>query len=106
MRWVFVDLALVAVAFDGAYLLKYDDWSLTVERTQFINHLALMLPVTILTFSAFRLCQRSWRFASIGDVMGVAAAVAMAGAGSFVLGRLFVNASTSLSRSPFTRCCS
>jgi UDP-GlcNAc:undecaprenyl-phosphate GlcNAc-1-phosphate transferase len=94
---VFVDLALVALAFYGAYVLKYDDWYTTVDRELFINHLALMLPVTILTFSAFRLYQRSWRFASIGDVMGVAAAVTTAGAGSFVLGRLFVNEATSLS---------
>ena len=65
---------------------KVDDWSLTVERTQFINHLALMRRSPSSRSRRSALCQRSWRFASIGDVMGVAAAVAMAGAGSFVLG--------------------
>jgi FlaA1/EpsC-like NDP-sugar epimerase len=56
-----------------------------------------MLPFTIVIFSAFRLYQRSWRFAGIGDVMGVASAVITSGAASFVLGRLFVDEATSSS---------
>jgi len=94
---VFVDITLVAAAFYGASVLKYDDWYIRLEREMFLNHLVIMLPVTILTFLVFRLYQRSWRFASIGDVIGVALAVVAAGAVSFVLGRLFVNEATSWS---------
>src|SRR5262249_58541983 len=94
---VFVDIALVAAAFYGASVLKYDDWNIRVERDMFLSHLAVMLPVTLLTFVAFRVYRRAWRFAGIGDVIGVAAAVVTAGAISFVLGRLFVNEATSWS---------
>jgi UDP-GlcNAc:undecaprenyl-phosphate GlcNAc-1-phosphate transferase len=94
---VFVDMALVAAAFYSAAVLKYDDWNVRTERQIFLNHLVLMLPFTIVIFSAFRLYQRSWRFAGIGDVMGVASAVITSGAASFVLGRLFVDEATSSS---------
>jgi UDP-GlcNAc:undecaprenyl-phosphate GlcNAc-1-phosphate transferase len=88
---VFVDIALVMAAFYGAVALKYDDWDLHVYRALLLNCLSVLLPLTVATFWAFRLYQRSWRFAGIEDVVGANLAALASAGGGFVLARLVVD---------------
>lgn len=92
---VFVDIGFVMLAFYGAVALKYDDWDLRRNRELLLNTLAILLPVNVISFWAFRLYQRSWRFAGIADVTSVTGAVVVGSVIGFVIARLSVQPTVS-----------
>jgi UDP-GlcNAc:undecaprenyl-phosphate GlcNAc-1-phosphate transferase len=72
---VFIDIALVALSLYGAAVLKYDDWSVVAHRNELGQLLALMPPIALAIFFAFGLYKRSWRLASLEDVVRASFAV-------------------------------
>ena len=88
---VIVDIGLALLAFYGAVALKYDDWNLGVHREMLLNGLAVLPPLSLVVFWGFGVYNRSWRFASMDDVIGVNCAVAVSAALSFVVTRVFLD---------------
>ena len=93
---VFVDFGLVLLAWYGALVLKYDDVGLQVHGQMFLNALTLILPWSVIVFWAFRMYHRSWRFASIGDVVDSTMAAVLCGFGAFVLNRFVLDVHASI----------
>ena len=86
---VFVDLAIVAFAIYAAFALKYDDWALATNRGGAVWLLTVLPPVSLMSFAAFRLYQRTWRFASVGDLVFSSLAATTAVAVGMILSLLF-----------------
>lgn len=93
---VFVDIGLVMLAFYGAVVLKYDDWTLDAHRPLLMTGLALLPPVTLAVFWVGRVYTRGWRFARFDDVISVNAAVCVSAALGLLLTRLLVDAGASV----------
>jgi len=85
---VFVDIVLIATAYYLAIVLKYEAWDVQSFRRLGLAALELTLPLTVAAFWTFRMYERSWRFASMDDVVGAGFAVLTSGAASFVLARM------------------
>jgi len=84
---VFSDLALVALSIYGAFILKFDDWSLQQHRELAVTLVVTLFPVTVLVSLASGVYRRSWRHVSIEDLLlSVAACV-----GSSALGLILVS---------------
>jgi UDP-GlcNAc:undecaprenyl-phosphate/decaprenyl-phosphate GlcNAc-1-phosphate transferase len=72
---VFIDISLVALSLYGAAVLKYDDWRVVAHRNELGQLLALMPPIALAIFAAFGLYRRSWRLATLEDVVRASMAV-------------------------------
>ena len=73
---VLVDFALVCGSFLAAYLLVVGDKGTELQRATFLAALPVVLGVRYVSFVAFRIYRRVWRFATSRDAMAIAAAVA------------------------------
>lgn len=82
---VFFDLSMVVVALYGTIVLKYDDWAVAGQRRLALQLLTLLPPVTLVVFWAFRLYLRSWRYASVGDLLRSTSAVVASSGTAFLL---------------------
>ncbi|HWI20568.1 MAG TPA: hypothetical protein VNT81_22585 [Vicinamibacterales bacterium] len=92
---LFVDVALCMVAFYGAVALKYDDWNLAAHRKLLMNGLAVLPAISLVVFWLFGVYRRAWRFAGVGDVLGVNGAVTVSSIVGFLVTRLFLDADAS-----------
>jgi FlaA1/EpsC-like NDP-sugar epimerase len=77
-RWVLLgDLPLVAVAAFGAFALRFD-LLFVGYHPQFVSFLAAALVLKPVTFYAFGMYRRYWRYASVHDLVAVVLAVSAA----------------------------
>src|ERR1051326_4408029 len=60
------DVALVGVAALAAFLLRFD-WNFMRTRTEFLPFLLTAIVVKPMTFFAFGLYRRLWRYATLQD---------------------------------------
>ncbi|MGK2859771.1 MAG: hypothetical protein ACSLFQ_21445 [Thermoanaerobaculia bacterium] len=81
---VFVDIVLSVAALYIAWVLKYDDWGLRVDRYKLERLLAILPVTTLATFYLLGLYKRSWKIATIADVTRTVSGVAISAA--FLLG--------------------
>lgn len=70
-----VDLGIVAFSVYLAFALKYDDWELRLHREDLLRVGTIVAPICLLIFSVCGLYRRSWRYASIHDLVGASIAV-------------------------------
>ena len=73
----FADIVISVASLYIAWVLKYDDWGLSVDRYKLQRLLALLPIATLATFYLLGLYRRSWRIATIADVTRTVAAVAL-----------------------------
>jgi FlaA1/EpsC-like NDP-sugar epimerase len=79
-RYVFVaDLAAIAVAAIGAFVLRFD-WQFLQARPEFLAFLLAAVAIKPAVFYGFGLYRRYWRYASIRDMNAVVLATAAASA--------------------------
>lgn len=82
---VFFDLAISALALWAAIGIRFDDWVLSygAPRGVFLELLAVVCPITVLTFFRFGLYRGSWRLANVDDFLRASFAVGVSAALSF-----------------------
>ncbi len=85
---VFVDLVMMAGAIYAAIGLKFGDWSLATSRGIFFELLALLAPLTVVTFWLRGLYRGSWRLASLDDFLNASWAVAISSGLALTLAQL------------------
>jgi FlaA1/EpsC-like NDP-sugar epimerase len=84
---MFTDAVMVATAPLLAYALRFEGWTWEPQhRTTALIFAALSVPLCGLVFFAFGLYRRLWRYASIGELELIFAAVATSDVLCFILG--------------------
>ena len=68
------DIVIFAVAFVGAYLLRFDFILEPFYRIQIVRMLPILLPGKILIFFLFGLYRGMWRYTSLNDLWRLAQA--------------------------------
>jgi FlaA1/EpsC-like NDP-sugar epimerase len=94
------DLPAIALAASGAFLLRFDWWFYR-DRAEFSAFLIAALLIKPVVFYALGMYRRYWRYASTGDLMALALAVAASSAAMtvFVVLALFAGQLEAFSRS-------
>ena len=84
---VFADIVLSVSALYIAWVLKYDDWGLRLDRYKLQRLLALLPIATLAAFYLLGLYRRAWKIATIADITRTVAGVALSTATLVVLSR-------------------
>ncbi len=93
---VLVDFVLVCTSFLAAYLIVVGGKGTELQRSIFLGSLPVVLGMRYVTFVAFRIYRRIWRYATARDVFAIAVAVCV----SEVLAFLVIRATRSLGDFP------
>ncbi len=96
---IFLDLALITVAYYAAYLLRFE-WDLGANFDLFLKSLPILIACQIFTFYVFGVYQRLWRGSRLGDVSVYVKAVTT-GTVLTMLAILFIYRFRSFSRAVF-----
>ena len=70
-----VDFVLVCTSFLAAYLIVVGGKGTELQRSIFLGSLSVVLGMRYVTFVAFRIYRRVWRYATARDVFAIAVAV-------------------------------
>lgn len=84
----FIDMALVGVAVYAAFVLKFDEWHLDVNRDAALNLFVILMPTTLVSFLTFGLYRRSWRYSNFNDILLTVTAICASSAAGVMLGYL------------------
>ena len=87
----FIDVTFVVVALYAAFVLKYDDWLVVSHHQQATQMLALVVAVFVPTLALFRVYKRSWRLATVEDLVRPVAGVLSGSAVSYVIANVFLD---------------
>ena len=74
-----LDVPLIALSVLGAFVLRFD-WLFFSDRREFVPFLVAAILVKPLVFSVFGLYRRYWAYATVRDLVAIAAAVSSASA--------------------------
>ena len=81
----FVDILLIAAAYWGAFLLKYNlAWS-SAQKQWHLETFSLVLLMQLLIFFVFKLYQGVWRTIGIGDLIHIGLAVCVGASLSYCI---------------------
>jgi UDP-GlcNAc:undecaprenyl-phosphate GlcNAc-1-phosphate transferase len=72
---VFVDMALIALSYYLAFVLRFERWLDSPTREYYLSTIPLVLSVKVVVFHLCGLYKGTWRYMSIGDLLGMAKAV-------------------------------
>ena len=87
---VFHDLAMIPVAWLGAYWLRFNLGAIPADKlSSALNNLAIVVLIQVVIFRYFGLYRGVWRFASIPDLIRIGKAVVVGMAFSAVAIFLF-----------------
>jgi len=94
------DLVLFAMAFVGAYLLRFDFTLEPVYRAQILRLLPFLLPGKILIFFLFGMYRGMWRYTSLNDLWRLVQASFLAML-FYISATLYIHGSQGIARSIF-----
>jgi len=94
------DLVLFAMAFVGAYLLRFDFTLEPVYRAQILRLLPFLLPGKILIFFLFGMYRGMWRYTSLNDLWRLVQASFLAML-FYISATLYIHGSQGIPRSVF-----
>jgi UDP-GlcNAc:undecaprenyl-phosphate/decaprenyl-phosphate GlcNAc-1-phosphate transferase len=93
----FIDVTFTVAALYAAFVLKYDEWAVATHRMLATQLVAVAVAVLVPTLALFRVYQRSWRLATLEDLLRPIAGVLVGSAMTYGLASLFLDQRPSLS---------
>jgi UDP-GlcNAc:undecaprenyl-phosphate GlcNAc-1-phosphate transferase len=93
----FIDVTFIVVALYAAFVLKYDEWAVATHRILATQLVAVAVAVFVPTLTLFRVYQRSWRMATLEDLLRPIGGVLSGSAVTYFVASLFLVDRPSLS---------
>jgi UDP-GlcNAc:undecaprenyl-phosphate/decaprenyl-phosphate GlcNAc-1-phosphate transferase len=93
----FIDVTFIVLSLYAAFVLKYDEWAVATHRILATQLVAVAVAVLVPTLTLFRVYQRSWRLATLEDLLRPIGGVLSGSAMTYLVASLFLVERPSLS---------
>jgi UDP-GlcNAc:undecaprenyl-phosphate/decaprenyl-phosphate GlcNAc-1-phosphate transferase len=80
----FLDIVIIAAAYWGAFVLKYDLETTSAQKQWYLETFPIVLFIQLAIFFAFKLYQGVWRAIGIGDLIHIGLAISTGAALSYI----------------------
>ncbi|HEY8464233.1 MAG TPA: nucleoside-diphosphate sugar epimerase/dehydratase [Bacillota bacterium] len=80
-----IDAAIIAIVAYLALFIRFEGKIASAYLTLLCRYLPVMLVILLVTFGLFGLYNRMWRYASIGELLGIVAAVTVGSVLNFIM---------------------